>query len=73
MGDNPEKLFDVESFKRVVFADVEYVRDTKFDHLAEIQKIVEEEGERVLIGEKPTEEAVKSMKERSDKLLQSSK
>jgi multiple sugar transport system substrate-binding protein len=73
LGENPEKLFDVESFKRVVFADVEYIRDTKFDHLAEIQKIVEEEGERVLIGEKPTEEAVKSMKERADKLLLSSK
>ncbi|WP_027086583.1 extracellular solute-binding protein [Cohnella panacarvi] len=69
LGENPEKLFDVESFKRVVFADVEYVRDTKFDHLAEIQAIVEDEGERVLIGEKATEDAVKSMKERADKLL----
>ena len=46
LGENPEQLFDVESFKRVVFADVEYVKDTKFDSLAEIQKIVEEEGER---------------------------
>lgn len=69
LGENPEKLFDVESFKRVVFADVEYVRDTKFDHLAEIQKIVEEEGERVLIGEKSSDDAVKSMKERADQLL----
>ncbi|QJD86195.1 extracellular solute-binding protein [Cohnella herbarum] len=73
LGENPEKLFDVDSFKRVVFANVDYVRDTKFDHLAEIQKIVEEEGERVLIGEKPTADAVKSMKERADKLLKSSK
>lgn len=69
LGDNPEKLFDVESFKRVVFANVPYVRDTKFDKLAEIQKIVEEEGERALIGEQSTEQAVKAMKARADKVL----
>ncbi|WP_165452622.1 extracellular solute-binding protein [Paenibacillus thalictri] len=69
LGDNPEKLFDVESFKRVVFADVPYVKDTKFDKLAEMQKIVEEEGERALIGEQTTEQAVKAMKLRSDKVL----
>lgn len=69
LGENPEELFDVESFKRVVFADVEYISDTKFDKLAEIQSIVEEEGELALIGEQTTEEAVQNMKERADRIL----
>ncbi|TDF90532.1 extracellular solute-binding protein [Paenibacillus piri] len=73
LGENPEKLFDVESFKRVVFADVQYVNDTQFKNLAEIQKIVDEEGERALIGDKTTAEAVSSMKKRADELLAKSK
>ena len=69
LGDNPEKLFDVESFKRVAFADVEYVNDTEFKNLAEIQKIVDEEGERALIGDKSTADAVGNMKKRADDIL----
>lgn len=69
LGNNPEELFDVDSFKKVVFADVPYVMDTKFDKLAEIQKIVEEEGERALIGEQTTEQAVQAMKARADQEL----
>jgi multiple sugar transport system substrate-binding protein len=71
LGENPEKLFDVESFKRVVLnQDIEIVVDTKFDHLAEVQKVVEEEGEQVLIGEKSSDDAIKDMKKRIDEVLE---
>jgi multiple sugar transport system substrate-binding protein len=70
LGENPEKLFDVESFKRAVLnQDVEIVVDTKFDNLAEIQKIVEEEGEQVFIGEKSSNDAIKAMKEAIDSVI----
>jgi multiple sugar transport system substrate-binding protein len=70
LGENPEKLFDVESFKHVLFLDKEFIVDTKFDKIPEIQKIVEEEGERALIGEQTTDQAVGNMKKRADEILQ---
>jgi multiple sugar transport system substrate-binding protein len=69
LGDHPEKLFDVESFKHVLFFNEEFIVDTKFDKMPEIQKIVEEESERAFIGEQSTEQAVANMKKRSDEVL----
>lgn len=69
LGENPEKLFDVESFKSILFLDKEFIVDTKFDKMPEIQKVVEEEGERAYIGEQTSEEAVANMKKRADELL----
>lgn len=69
LGENPEKLFDVESFKSVLFLDKEFIVDTKFDNMAQIQKIVEEEGERAFIGEQTTEQAITNMKKRADEIL----
>ncbi|MEW9671157.1 ABC transporter substrate-binding protein [Ammoniphilus sp. 3BR4] len=69
LGENPEKLFDVESFKHVLFLDKEFIVDTKFDMMPEIQKIVEEESERTYIGEQTTEQAIANMKKRSDGIL----
>ncbi|MEK5444649.1 extracellular solute-binding protein [Fredinandcohnia sp. FSL W7-1320] len=71
LGENPEKLFDVDSFKRVVLnQDIDIVVDTKFDNLAEIQKIVEEQGEKVLIGEQTSDEAITEMKKAIDSALE---
>jgi len=69
LGENPEKLFDVESFKSILFLDKEFIVDTKFNKIPEIQKVVEEEGERAYIGEQTSEEAVANMKKRADELL----
>lgn len=69
LGDQPEKLFDVESFKRVLMLDKEFIVDTKFDKMPEIQKIIEEESERAFIGEQTTEQAVANMKKRADDVL----
>lgn len=69
LGENAEKLFDIDSFKAVVFGVSDYVVDTKFDKYPELQVIVDEEGERALIGDKSTAEAVADMKKRADELL----
>lgn len=66
LGDQAEKLFDVESFKRSLFLDKEFIADTKFDKIPELQKIVEEEAQRALIGEQTTQQAIDNMKKRSD-------
>jgi multiple sugar transport system substrate-binding protein len=71
LGEHPEKLFDVDSFNKVVLNDVmDIVVDNKFDRLAQIQKIVEDEGERALIGEQSSSNAIKNMKEQIDAELQ---
>ncbi|XID92920.1 ABC transporter substrate-binding protein [Paenibacillaceae bacterium WGS1546] len=70
LGDQPERYYDVDSFKRVMFADLEPINDTKFTNIAEIQKIVEDEGERILIGERSIQEGIESMKKRSDTILE---
>lgn len=69
LGEDAEKLFDEESFRRVLQLDKEFIVDTKFDKMPELQKIIEEEAERAFIGEQTTKEAVKNMKERADKEL----
>ncbi|WP_135549575.1 extracellular solute-binding protein [Paenibacillus cymbidii] len=68
LGDNPEKLFDVESFKRVLFTGKEFIVDTKFDNMTEMTKILEEEGEKTFIGEQNSAQAIQSMKKRIDAL-----
>ncbi|KIL40262.1 hypothetical protein SD70_15050 [Gordoniibacillus kamchatkensis] len=73
LGDNPEKLFDVPSFKSALMLDKEFIVDTKFNSSPEIQKIVEEEGERAFIGEQSSEQAVKNMKKRADEVLAKNK
>jgi multiple sugar transport system substrate-binding protein len=73
LGEQPERYYDVDSFKRVMFADLEPINDDKFTNIAEIQNIVEDEGERILIGEKPIQEGVDSMKNRADKILNNRK
>ncbi|GGD56116.1 ABC transporter substrate-binding protein [Paenibacillus nasutitermitis] len=69
LGDNAEKLFDINSFKAVAFGVKDFVVDTKFDKYPELQVITNEEGERALIGDETTAEAVANMKKRADELL----
>lgn len=70
LGENPEKLFDVESFKRVFFEQKgEIVLDTRFDKMPELQKILVEEAELALMGEQTTDKAISNMKSRSDQIL----
>lgn len=69
LGDNADKLFDIDSFKAVVFGVKDFVVDTKFDKYPELQVIVNEEGERALIGDQSTDKAVAAMKKRADELL----
>ncbi|GBF76840.1 hypothetical protein PA598K_05348 [Paenibacillus sp. 598K] len=70
LGDNAEALFDIDSFKAVVFGVSDYVVDTKFDKYPEIQVIVDEEGERALIGDQTTADSAANMKQRADALLE---
>jgi multiple sugar transport system substrate-binding protein len=53
--------------------DKEFIVDTKFNSMPEIQKIVEEEGERAYIGEQTSDQAVKNIKKRSDEILAKNK
>lgn len=69
LGDNAEKLFDIDSFKSVVFGVKDFVVDTKFDKYPELQVIADEEGERALIGDQSTADAAAAMKKRADELL----
>ena len=69
LGEQAEQMFDVESFKRVLFLDQEFIVDTKFDKMPELQKIVEEEAQRALIGEQTTQQAVENMKKSADAIL----
>ncbi|XID90545.1 extracellular solute-binding protein [Paenibacillaceae bacterium WGS1546] len=69
LGDHAEKLFDIDSFKSVVFGVKDFVVDTKFDKYPELQVIANEEGERALIGDQSTADAAAAMKKRADELL----
>lgn len=67
LGENPEELFDVESFKEVVFnPDLEYIVDKEITALPEITQILKEESQLYFLGETTEEEYFDNLKQRSD-------
>lgn len=71
LGERPEELFDVESFRHALMLDQEFIVDTKFDKMPQLQKIVEDQGQRVYIGEQTIEQALDNMKTEADAVLTS--
>ncbi|CAN7593429.1 ABC transporter substrate-binding protein [Paenibacillus sp. LjRoot56] len=69
LGDNPEKLFDLESFKRVIFSENDYVVDSNVEKLPELTKVVNEEVEKALLGEQTSAATIANMKKNGDKIL----
>ena len=64
-------LFDVAAFKKV-FGDpsLAYVTDTETRGSAAVQKIVEQETDRVLIGDITPDQWVKAVKEQADTAIE---
>lgn len=67
LGENPEKLFDVESFKRTVFETPQkyYVNKVNTAY-PQISKIWKEEVEKVIGGQQNADTAVANAKKRAD-------
>ncbi|NLA57674.1 MAG: extracellular solute-binding protein [Firmicutes bacterium] len=69
-GYDPHKLYDVESFHRVVFSpDMMMSYDTITTAAAQIQQIVQEETDTFLIGEQGLDQMLSSMKRRADSAI----
>lgn len=70
LGENAEELFDVESFKNVIFDEgVERYYNTKFNKLPELERIWKEEVERFVTGEQDVDATLSNAKDRGDKEL----
>lgn len=67
LGENAEEMFDVQSFKDVVFnEEMEYILDTRTNALPEISQIYKEESEMYFLGTIDAETYFSNLKERSD-------
>lgn len=70
LGENAEELFDVDSFKNVIFDEkIERYYNTKFNKLPELERIWKEEVERFVTGEQDQESTLANAKERGDQEL----
>ncbi|MFV0504558.1 MAG: ABC transporter substrate-binding protein [Lachnospirales bacterium] len=71
LGENPEKLFDVESFKEVMFnPNLQYIVDTYTKGLPQIAQIYKEESELYFLGDTTDEDYYNNLKTRSDEAIQ---
>lgn len=74
LGENPEERFDVEAYKKVMLRDdFKYIVQKKTAGLTEITQIYREESQNYFLGVTSEEEYFKNLKERADKVIQSTK
>ncbi len=72
LGPDRDTLYDVEAFRRVIFAsDVRYYRDTQTRGLSQIAQIWQAETDRFLIGETELDETLTALKEQADAAIAS--
>lgn len=70
LGENAEKLFDVEAFKRVALdPDIKFALDTETIAAPEIDQIIKEETDKLYLEEQTVQEMVNAVKERADKAI----
>lgn len=70
LGDNPEKLFDVEAYKNVMLNDdLKYVVTTKTKALPEIMQIYKEESQKFFLNAVSPEEYYTNLKTKADTAL----
>lgn len=74
LGENPEKLFDVESFKRVVLQwDGKSHGDINPKALPQIQKVLKEEHEKYFTDTQDLDKTMQNIISKSDKLIKEAK
>lgn len=70
LGDEPEKLYDVEAFKRVALdSNIKFAIDSEIIAAPQIQQIIKEEEDRLYLQEQTIEETIANIKERADKAI----
>lgn len=70
LGEDPEKLFDVEAYQEVMLnTDMKFQLTTKTDGLAQMTQIYKDETVKYLLGELAEDEYYVSMKTKSDEIL----
>jgi len=70
LGEDGEKLFDVESFKKVMLnPDLEYIVDTYTTAYPQIVQIYKEESEMYFLGVTSKEEYLNNLKNRADEVI----
>ncbi|CAA9569749.1 MAG: N-acetyl-D-glucosamine ABC transporter, substrate-binding protein [uncultured Thermomicrobiales bacterium] len=72
LGPDRETLYDVEAFRRVLFApDLRYPTDTETSGISQIAQIWQAETDRFLIGETELDETLTSIKQQADAAIAS--
>jgi len=70
LGDNAEKLFDVDAFKRVALdANLKYIVDTVTVAAPEIQQILKEEQDKLYLKEQTVDQYIENVKKRADEAI----
>lgn len=70
LGEEPETLYDVEAFKRVVLdPDIKFSLDSEVAAAPEIEQIIKEEEDKLYLQEQTVEETLNNIKKRADKAI----
>jgi len=72
-GEDAAKVMDVEAFKKYVLGQRRYATPTKYTAAAEIDKIMQEETEKVSAGSQTVDQAIANLKRRSDQAIKDAK
>lgn len=70
LGDNADKLFDVEAFKRVAMdPNMKYVLDNITTAAPEINQIIKEESDKLYLKEQTPDQYIQKLKQRADEVI----
>lgn len=70
LGDNADKLFDVEAFKRVAMdPNIKYTLDTITTAAPEINQILQEENDKFYLREQTLDQYIQNLKQRADEAM----
>lgn len=73
LGDNPEKIFDVESVKRVTFANFNWFTTPLSPARSQVAVALEREADKCLSGEETVDQAIDAMKKAAVDIIAKSK